>query len=803
MLAVWSWLKELVEFPREVTAEEAAAALTGAGLEVEEFRRVGEDFSGVIIAEVAAKEKHPNADKLTLVKVRSEAGGTTTDVICGAPNVPEPGGKVLWARPGAVLPGGFKIGSKKLKGIESAGMLCSESELGLSDSHDGIVVLTEPNLTLGADAAEALGLKDVVFDLCIPANRADALGHLGLARELAALLGGRAVAPNASLDEFLGGTANPVKVTLEDASLCPRYVARTVVGLKVAPSPMWMQQRLRNVGVRPISNLVDVTNYVMFELGQPLHAFDAARIETGEIAVRLARKGERLVTLDEQERELLEGDLLITDGRGPIALAGVMGGANTEVGGKTSDVILESASFDPMSVRRTSRRLGLHSEASHRFERRVDPNGCAFGADRAARLLAELGGGKVVDSAVDVYPTPQKESRVVMRLSRCAALTGIELERESIEGVLSRQGLGIEKGGADEVVAVVPTFRSDIEREVDVIEEVVRIYGFDRVPASLPRLTQAPRQRGNGLSALLRAAFAQVGFCETVTYGFTSKRRIEALGLPAEDPRSNPIPVTNPLSAELGWMRTTLWSNLLAAVERNQKRDVRDVALYELGTAFLSDAAGKPEERSELCALLCGRQLGWLSPGPERDFFDLKGRMVAGLRKVYGDSLELSFSSEALPGYLHPGVAAIVEIGGKKVGEIGEIHPEVAEAFDLSDRVCGLCLKVDELPFAAARQMRSLPRYPAITRDLSMFLDEGIQSEKVSEIIKKGRIELLVGSRVLEDYRDPAHVPSGKKGMLWSMTYRSPERTLTDAEVDAIHGPLEEKILSELAATRR
>lgn len=811
MLAVWSWLSELVEFDREVTAEEAAVALTGAGLEVEDFKRVGDDFSGVVIAEVVSKEKHPKADKLTIVQVIDSEGGEPTVVVCGASNVPEPGGRVLWAKPGAVLPGGFELGSKKLKGIESAGMLCAEDELGLGDGHDGIVVLGPEgsSLALGSEAQDALGLRDVVFDLCIPANRADALGHVGIAQELAALLGGRAKLPSVDLSKVLNSDKSAeslVRVSIADASACPRYVARVIEGLTIGDSPLWLQQRLRNVGVRPISNLVDVTNYVMFELGQPLHAFDYEKIQGQEIKVRHAQADEVMITLDDVERRLKASDLLICDAKAPVALAGVMGGQTSEVSDATTSILLESANFEAMTIRRTAKRLGLHSDASHRFERAVDPNVASFACQRAALLLAELGGGQVVQGEVDCYPTTIEPKEVRMRLSRCAALSGIEVAKEVVIETLGRQGLEAKEAGADEISVMVPTARADIGREVDLIEEVVRLYGFDRVPATLPDTTVRPTSIADQRRVRGQQAMIAAGYCESLTYGFTSPKRIADLGLPADDRRSQPIAIDNPMTLDQSVMRTSLWSNLLAAVAHNRKRDVRDVRLFELGHVFLKsdEATELPDEPLQLCAVIAGHSEGWLRPGAEVDFYDAKGAAQAVLEGVYGSAEGFEFRPNPSAAPLHPGISAgIFNKSGKEIGCVGEVHPHVRKAYDLEAKVFGFELNLGAMAAPEDTQMAGIPRYPAITRDISMFLAEGVPASQVRTIIKDCQEPLIAQVHVLEDYRDPAHVPDGKKGMLWSVTYRSLERTLTDAEVDEVHQRVEKQLLGDLTATRR
>lgn len=815
MLASWNWLNELVEFDREVSAEEGARALTGAGLEVEEFRRIGDDFTGVVIAEVVSKEPHPKADKLTIVHVREAEEGETTLVICGAPNVPEAGGRVLWAKPGAVLPGGFELGSKKLKGIESAGMLCAEDELGLGDDHDGIIVLgaEADALPLGADAASALGLKDVVFDLCIPANRADALGHVGIAQELAALLDGRAVAPNVNLDAYLDSDKScqsMISVTIADADACPRYVARAITGLSIKPSPMWMQQRLRNVGVRPISNLVDVSNYVMFELGQPLHAFDYEKLQGQRIDVRRATQDEKMTTLDDAERSLVSGDLLICDGAAPVALAGVMGGQTSEISDDTHSVLLESANFEAMTIRRTGKRLGLHSDASHRFERAVDPNGADLASRRGALLLAKLGGGKIAAGSVDVYPKTIEPAVVSMRLARCAALSGITVPVETVMETLTRQGLVV-KQSSDEVIEVtVPTSRSDISREVDLIEEVVRMYGFDRVPATLPQTTVRPTSVADRKRVRSHAAMVAAGFSECLTYGFTSPARVEKLALPTGDLRNSPIKIDNPMTLEQSVMRTSLWSNLLGSVEHNQKRQVHTVRLFEQGNVFLRKpskvAAGESEieEPMQLCCVMAGPSDGWLKPGADFDFYDAKGAVISVITGIYGSAEGFEFRSNPSNTVLHPGISASIwDAEGREIGSVGEVHPKVRKSFDLEGKVFGFELEIEKMAMPEDQRMRALPRFPAITRDVSLLLDADLPSSQVLAIIENCKEPLLASVQILEDYRDPKHVPEGKKGMLWTITYRVPDRTLTDKEVDKAHAAIESHLLEELKATRR
>ncbi len=802
MKVVWSWLLELCELERDTSPEEAAAALTDLGLEVEGVERTGEGISGVVVAEVAWKKKHPNADKLTLVGVRDVDGGEITEVVCGAPNVPEPGAQVVWAKPGSQLPGGFKIGSKKLKGIESAGMLCAEDEIGISDDHEGIIVLDERH-PLGLDALMALHLGEIVFDIGIPANRGDCLGHLGVARELVAAVGGRLkpwASPLADLTDASLQASDLVSVDIADPTGCPRYIARIIDGVTLAPSPRWMRERLRAVGVRAISNLVDVGNYVMFELGQPLHAFDYATVDGQRIVVeRAGDKYRSMKTLDDVERELHANDLLICDGSGPVALAGVMGGLESEVQASTGRLLLETASFEPLGIRRTARRLGLHSESSHRFERSVDIVGAERASQRAAQLLAQVGGGRVAAGVVDNYPSPAPPHTVSVRVTRASELTGVEFTVAQARETLEKLELRVGDGDADSLIVEVPTFRADIEREVDLIEELIRVYGYDNVPVTLPRTTTPPPP-STDVGKLLRDALTAAGLSEAITFGFTSPVRISALALGAHDPRGKPYKLRNPMTVEQSVMRTSLLPNLLGAVSRNLKYGVRDVGLFELGIVFLPSDGELADERFNVAAVLAGGRPRWLSSAGDVDVFDLKGALV----ELF-DALELAFELRVQPNisYLHPGVAAEVFVAGERVGVIGEVHPYTRAQFEIEVPVFTFELDLDAYLKRPIRQMRAIAKHPAVSRDVSFFVDVATPAARVHDVIAAAEQPLVERVEVLEDFRDERYVPEGKKGMLWSITYRALDRTLTDAEVDAAHEPIVAGILSNLDAQRR
>jgi phenylalanyl-tRNA synthetase beta chain len=783
-----SWLSELVDGLR-ADVKTLAEKLTRAGLEVETVTTLGSDLAGVVVAEVVSSRPHPKSQKLTLVTVRG--GERSAELVCGAPNVPAPGGKVLWATPGTRLPDGRTITEREVAGVSSPGMLCSEVELGLGQEAGGIIVLS---------GDDALGLGDTVLDVAIPANRPDALGHIGVAREVVALLGGALRRPPLDAPAGTRDAASQTSVRIEDEAGCPRYTARLVEGVTVGPSPRWMRRRLEAVGLRPISNLVDVTNYVMMELGHPLHAFDADRLRGG-IHVRRARAGERLTTLDGIDRALEPDDLLICDDSGPVALAGVMGGASTEVTAATTRVLLECATFDPRSIRRTSRRLSLPSEAAYRFERGVDANGVELASARAAALLARLAGGRVAPGVVDVYPRPVAPRTLALRPARARSLLGLDVSLEEITRCLRALELEVAPDG-ERLAVTVPTVRRDLEREVDLIEEIARVHGLDDVPATLPAALAPPAAAGaERTGERARDALAAAGLHEAQTFAFTSRARIAALRLPEGHPGARPIAVVNPMRPEQEVMRTSLLPNLLAAVAHNLSFGAESVRLFEVGHVFLRSDRELPHEPLFVAGALAGDRPGWLTPDGSLDFTDAKGaveRLGAALR------VALDFvPARSEHGFLHPGVAAQVLAGGVHVGLVGEVHPDTRARLGIERPAFAFELNLELLPRPPAATLRPIPRHPAVGRDVSFFVDAHVPAARIRSVLEDGRPPILEDVRVTEDYREAGKVPAGKKGMLWSMTYRAEGRTLTDAEVDAAHEALVARLLSTLGAERR
>ena len=824
MKVLWSWLLELVDLDKLPTVEEGARALTRGGLEIEGMTNLGAAFSGVVIAEVVGKRPHPQADKLTLVDVITERNGTATQVVCGAPNVPEPGRRVLWAQPGAVLPGKngpITLGKKAVKGIESPGMLCAEDELGLGESHAGIIVLDEDDKTpLGERAQKALGIDDWLLEVNAPANRGDVLGHIGVAQELVAMLRGRVVWPDVDKAALAAGAG--VAIAIADPSLCPRYTALRIENVTVGHPTTFaarrIAQRLRGVGVRSISNVVDVTNYVMFELGQPLHAFDADTLTSGVIGISPAKDGERFKTLDNVDRMLMPGDLMIRDGEKGIALAGVMGGLESEVTDKTTNVLLESASFRALSIRRTARRLGLHSEASHRFERNVDPELCAIASARAAKLFADVAGGTVAGGMVDAYPGKKPIAAIPVRLSRVRMVSGVALEATTCKDALER--LGCTVSGSPEGESVVfdvtpPSARADVAREIDVIEEILRVVGYEPVPSSLPSLRQAPGGRPVDRGDACRNALAAAGLSEAITFGFQSVERCQALGFAPTDRRAQPIALRNPMSLDQAVMRTSLVPNLLAAIARNQSFGRPDVALFEVGSVFIRRGEGITERPMHELAdeplwaagVFAGKRPAQLGAGTPWDAFDAKAFAERAIRSVAGAiaiTTRATSGGGAIVPFLHPGVAGELWLEGidMPIGVFGEVHPEVRKRLGVSGPAFVFDVDLGRVPLAQPAQMTPIAKFPGSTRDVSLLLQSTISAGKIADVIAATREPLVHQVRLLEDYRD-AKLGEGMKSMLWSIEYRSPERTLTDVEVDAAHEAIVARLVEALPAQRR
>jgi phenylalanyl-tRNA synthetase beta chain len=799
------WLRELVEVTLPVT--ELCDRLDMTGTKVEAVETVGEALEGVVVGQVLTKEPHPEADKLSYCTV-DVAVAEPLRIVCGAQNF-EVTDKVPVATIGAVLPNGIQIKRAKLRGLVSEGMMCSARELGVGGDAEGLLILPA-DAPVGMPFAQYQGLADVVLDLEITPNRPDCLAVAGVAREVGAILGQASRWPKKVPAESGAPIAGAVSVTIEDPALCPRYTARVIRGVAIAPSPDWLARRVLASGARPISNVVDATNYVMFLLGQPLHAFDLDTLGTADgkaaISVRSAAEGEKLTTLDGQERTLTADNVVIADPTGAVALAGVMGGESTEISDTTVNILLESASFDPASVSRTSRNLGLISEASSRFEKRVDPAGCVAANDFAAALIAELAGGAVDLGVVDVYPMPAMARDITLRVSRANRLIGSDLSRDEVADILRRLELAVVPTGDDDLTVTVPTWRPDLEREVDLVEEVVRLLGMENVTSTLPAgrgrvggLT--PRQRViRKVGTILRAE----GLNESIGLAFADPADVARLGW--EYPESTaPVELVNPISEELSIMRPTLAARLLRQLADNQRHGVADVHLYEIAPVFLgAEGRKQPKEESVVGAVLAGSwaPAAWNQPASELGFSDGKGIVEVlleslGIRKWRVQRVEQPM--------LQPGRSAQVVIGGQSVGYLGEVHPRVLEAFDAEGPVTLLELDLGALvreSLDAERSFSEIARFPGALRDIALLVDEDVSSDRVEQSIRAAGGKLLESVRLFDVYRGKG-VPEGKKSLAYALVYRVADRTLTDEEVGAAHDKVARKVAGAVGAELR
>jgi phenylalanyl-tRNA synthetase beta chain len=790
-----NWLADFVDLTLE--AQALADRLTMAGLEVEAVEAVTPGFSGVVVGKVLNVERHPQADRLQVAEVTT--GSQTYRVVCGAPNV-QAGFLYPFAPPGAILAGGHRLKAAKLRGVLSEGMLLAEDELGLSADHVGLMEIPQ-DLPVGRDLVAALGLADMVLTIAVTANRPDCLSVLGLAREVAALLDQPLRHPEINL-ALVAGPGIEARVTILDPVHCPRYAARLINGLSVAPSPFWMRRRLQMAGLRAINNLVDVTNYVLLEFGQPLHAFDFERLRGGEIVVRLPQSGERrFTTLDGVERELNPETLLICDAEGPVALAGVMGGLDSEVTGATTQVLLESAYFNPRTIRRTAKRLGLSTEASYRFERGVDPDGVIHALERATQLMCEVGGGLVAAARLDEYPAPIQHPRLNLRVSRANQVLGTDFTSEQMLHLLRRLHLPALAVEGENLVLQVPPFRGDLEREVDLIEEIARLAGFDAIPVTLPRGEVATPRPGPEvrLLAAARQLLEGLGFFEVITYSFQPDR-LGSLLTAAEAPAA--LRLANPLSEEQAMMRTSLLPGLLDTLRRNTLQQILDVRLFEISKVFGPRAdEDLPQEEHWLTGLMYGarEEAAWNTTPDPVNFFDLKGMVETLLEGLLIP--EVAFTPHGLPEYLRDG--ARVFSGSRELGVLGQLRPDIGERLGLEGDIFGFNLNFAALTQASIPpRFTPLPRYPAVYRDIAVMLPEGVPAARVAEALYSHGRPWLVEAVLFDVYAgDP--VPAGKRSLAFRLSYRDPERTLTDELVNTHHQALVAALEKDLGAELR
>lgn len=801
MIISLNWLKEYVDF--SVSPEELADRLTMSGLEVESIEYVGKALESVVVAEILDMGKHPDADKLSLCRVSD--GEAEYPIVCGASNM-KAGDKVALAKAGTVLPPGPKfpegitIKKAKIRGQVSEGMLCAENELGLGIESDGIMILP-PGAVPGTRLIDELGVNDVLLEIGITPNRPDCLSVVGTAREAAAVLSGTAGYPDTSVEESGSPVGDYVSVEIKSPAGCPRYTCRVIRNVKIGPSPKWMKTRLESAGIRAINNVVDVTNYVLLELGQPLHAFDYDLIKGRKIVVRQAEDGETITTLDGVERKLSSDDLLICDGERPVALAGVMGGADTEVSEGTANILLESAYFSPDTIRKTSRKTGLKSESSYRFERGVDPEGVAKALDRAAALISELAGGEVAAGRIDENPVIIEPAVVSVTAARVNAILGTDISEDEIISIQKRLGLRLLSSENGVLTFEVPTYRVDLTREIDIIEETARLYGYNNVPVTLPAVAMKTELPGGvrAVQAKFKEVFTANGFYEAINYSFEDE---ELLGLFSPE---KALPILNPISKDGAVMRTSLTAGLVKNVLLNLNRQENDVRIFETGKIYIPSSGEKlPKETNKLAAAATGRKQPELWDREEFDFFDLKAVLEMALGALHAQE-SVSFKPAPEIEFLHPGKSAEIIIDGEAVGYAGEIHPGLRERLELTKRVYVAEIDLD----AAARltagkkgEFRPLPKFPSVRRDIALVVDQAVSAGSIIDEIRSMGSGLIEDARIFDVFTGGT-VQEGKKSVAVSLHLRASDKTLTEEEINRIQDKALKKLQLALGAELR
>jgi phenylalanyl-tRNA synthetase beta chain len=796
------WLKDYVNVTLPVP--ELAKRLTLAGLEVAEIITTGGSWENIIVGEITAINPHPNADRLRLATVN--LGKEQETVVCGAPNMTV-GDKIAFARTGARLinPANGKVEElkpAKIRGVVSSGMICSEKELGISDNHEGIMVLPK-----GAEVGKALAdvIGETVLDIDITANRPDCLSVTGIAREVAAICREKVHIPEITYDETGEPIEGQISIEIKDSELCPRYCASLITGVKIKESPAWLQERLIAAGQRPINNIVDITNYVMLEYGQPLHSFDYDRLKDKKIIVRRAAEGENFYTLDGNERKLTYEMLVIGDGERTVAIGGVMGGLNSEVTDSTTSILLEAASFKAASLHYTSRQLGLMSEASARFERGISAGVTMSALKHATQLVAELGQGKVARGIMDVYPGKKEKDPVSTTPERVKRVLGVAYNAARIQEALNALGFECRTEG-EKVTTTAPYWRSDIKIEEDIIEEVARFYGYDKIPATL-FTDPIPVQQVNApfeFKKKIRSNLIGFGFIEAMTYTMTSLELMRNVYAEPHDPQPVPVHIANPMTAEQEYLRSGLRPNLLATLAANRRHEEEGIKMFEVGKVFVASGAGLPREPEMLCGIMNGSRVerSWLGGEGTYNFHDVKG-VVEGL--LNNLNIAVTFEKSSDEG-LHPArQAAIVAKNGKQtvsLGVLGELHPKVAARFEIEGTVGLFEMSIDALLACAGgyRTYQPIPRFPSIVRDLALVVDADIPNQRIIDIIKGFS---LISEVQLFDVYAGKQVAGGKKSLAYRLVYQSPDQTLTDETVNKVQEQVLNKLTRELGAALR
>jgi len=794
-----SWLKAYVD--SEATPEQLAERLTFSGMEVGGIEKIGAHYEGVVVGEILAIDRHPSADRLTICRVHD--GQKECRVVCGATNFTV-GDKAPFAGVGASLPSGITIRKAKIRGEASEGMLCAEDELAISKDHSGLMLLPR-DVRTGTPLNEILGPPDAVIDLEITWNRSDCLCIIGVAREVAALFGSKLKLPSVDFLEAGEPVDALTQVTIDDAVGCPRYTARVLTGATLKPSPFWMQRRLSLCGCRPINNVVDITNYVMLECGQPLHSFDYTLLANHEIIVRRARAGEKMATLDGIDRPITPAELLIADGHRPVAIAGVMGGAGSEIRDETHDVLLESACFDPATIHKTSVRLGLSTEASARFERSVDIGGVDWASRRAAALMVDLAGAVAAQGVVDVYPGQPAARTVTCRYQRTRDLIGVELADDKIASILESLELPMERRNRESCTVRVPTFRPDITLEADLIEEVARIHGLDQVPEAMPQAKVVPDADDAPTRAVMacRANLVGLGLCETMNYSFLSQDLLDTFGV---DDAARRVVLPNPVSSDYAVMRNSLVPQMVDSLGRNLSRQVLDAAFFEIGKVFMKDDKGAIKEEDRLCIGLMGKvgrgQLDARRPvDPDEMFLWIKGIVQAICASQHLEGMEFARIEKS---GMESGWAVSISLGGRPCGVMGLLAEPIRRKWRLAEpvAVAEMSLRPVLARMSRVPQAKVVPAYPSITRDVAMFVNRDVTHEDVLKVIWKSAPPELTEVKLFDIFVTKV-VGEARKSLAYSLIYRSLERTLTDEDANRYHEEIKKSLKSRLGAEIR
>lgn len=795
----YQWLKSLV--PIEWSPEELADRLTFVGLSVEGIEYFDKGIKNVVVAEIKSVENHPDPKHTKWHVCKVDAGkGEELTIVCGAPNV-KAGIKVPLALVGADLPGGFHIDAVDKSGVTSEGMICSVSELQIpeglaTEESDGGIFILPGDLTVGEDIISALSLDDAILEFELTPNRADCLSVINVAREVAAVSGKPLTLPEIKLPKAVKDIKSLAKVDVLDKDLCPRYTAKLVENIKIGSSPLWMRHRLAAAGIRSISNIVDISNYVMLEMNQPSHTFDYDLIANHEIIVRRAEEGEIIVTLDDQKRKLTNDMLLICDGERPVGIAGVMGGQNTEITAETKNILIECACFYPKSIRLTSRKLGLASEAASRFEKGIDMEASERASMRICQLLCELAGGTLVEGTLDSYEGGFSEKKVDMVFDHARATIGVEISDEAMIGMMDALAFQHESinGG---LKITVPFYRMDIEREVDLIEEVARLNGYDKIPATLPvgQMTEGKKNKGQRVTDQIRNIMVSMGFSEVITYSFMNQKNYDLLQLPAEDGRRNSVKIMNPFSDEQGVVRTMVLPGVLAAATRNMNRRNLNLSLFEIASGYSPVAGEKlPEEKPMLTALVSGAfNQGWNGEKVDKDFYYLKGVLENMLSILKIDNM--SVGTEKIEPFLHPGRACSVLIDGEIVGYLGELHPLVAKNYELPQKAIVFELDLNRIITLTGREIvyEAISKFPAVEIDLAFVADRDLAAGEIEKAIIAAGGEYLKTVELFDIYQGD-RIESGKKSLAYNLIFRAKERTLKAEEINEVVENIKEKL---------